>query len=618
MSHFIKNQAIFRSLFILIALLNIYSSLNGQATGDPKEDFLYGEYYLVRGMYHEALTFFLSALEVNPDNSNLNYRLGLCYSKTIGEQHKALPYLQKSVAEITKHYIDGKYTNTAAPIEAWLLLGDAYLRDDRLVEASKAYHEYKNLIGDPEDERYKEIMHRISGLGISYEFQRDNAEICLINIGKKVNSRFSDYNPVVSGDQKVLVYSQFWDSYDKILITRLNETGWTQPVDISSQIQTEGVCYTSAISYDGNELYLVCHDELNYDLFISKYENGVWNKLKPIGGKVNSRYRESSVCVSADGKSLYFASDRPGGFGGFDLYYAEKVGSEWSNISNLGKPINTKGNEEAPYVSADGTVLFFSSNGHESVGNMDIMYSDLDETNTWQEPKNIGTPVNTTNDDIFYSFFKDTRTGYLSRDIPEGFGKNDIYIVQYGDCPVLASGEVVINAKNKKETEHTAGNIIASEEAGTSNRNENINSTNSLTEISDSASFLTGNHEANSEPFDAKVDTVVTDYNFIEKQLEEALDDHQAGKEFADSAEEVYDSLSTYTIQLYALQKPLNMKKMKITPLKVSFGNDGLYRYTYGEFTGYYEARKKLDEMWISGYPDAFIRNITTVPNYAY
>jgi hypothetical protein len=794
-----KRTLLFFMLFLCFTVL-IPAAVTGQATGNPREDFLYGEYYLNKALYGEALTFYLSSLEKQPGNANLNFRVGLCYSKMIGDQHEALPYLQKAISEVKTHYVEGKYSSSASPIEAWLLLGDAYLRDDNLGEASKAYHEYKNLLGNSDEMMYKEVMRRISGLGVSYEFQRENLKICLMNFGEDINSRFSDYNPVVSGDQKVIVYSQYWDTYDKILITRLIDNRWTVPEDISPQIETEGVCYTSAISFDGNELYLVCHDEKNYDLYVSVYENGKWSRIKELQGKINSRYRESSVCVSSDGNTLYFASDRPGGIGGFDIYKAEKEGDEWVNIENLGKSVNTRVNEEAPYISSDGTVLYFSSNGHESVGNMDIMYSELDEGLTWLSPINIGVPVNTTNDDLFYSYFKDTKTGYLSRDIAPGSGKNDIYMVQYGECPELVTGYIVepqfyvkgigdteipevnsgdltsatlsankieINktsevspeetsaeksridsreetgliityqtarsssdetneansipedniadnpsnynkAEIKQETEYqpadsyselktTDNNLIVEKQADESpvisqniqpgiNTSENdksdpetdIQSANTFSELKTTdnnlivekqaeeshvisqeniqpGTYNTKNSEVsenqseknqkleniadnskgkeqkrknkkasektdknetielteNNQTINVDPNTSVTDYNYIDKQLEAALN-APADTHFSSAS----DSLPIYTIQVYALYKPMNIKKIKLSPLKVSLGPDGLYRYTFGEYTGYSTARKKLDEMWNSGYPDAFIRNISTVPNY--
>jgi hypothetical protein len=535
-----------------------------QATGDPKEDFLYGEYYVSGEQFEKAIPFYLSALKQNPDNSNINYRIGQCYLMSLGIQNSAVPYLEKAVENIDMHYIDGRYKDRRAPVEAWLLLGDAYHRDNQMEKASHAYHEYKRLISDSDKEKQELIMKRIDGLGIASEFQRDEEKLKLFNLGGIINTRFSDYNPVFSGDERTMAYTQFWESYDRVLISNFENGEWSKPKDITGEIASEGDSYTSALSFDGEELYLVRHVSENYDIYVSEFNNGLWGKMELLEGKVNSRHRESSVSISADGAFLYFASDRPGGNGGFDIYRATKTGDSWTKVQNLGKPVNTRKNEEAPYISYDGTILYFSSDGHMTIGNMDIVYSKLDEENKWTLPVNIGSPINTTNDDIFYVYFKDTQQGYLSRDMADGFGKNDIYMVQRGN--LLTHGNKTGSDKNEL-TDHTT----FPEKAST---------------LTPSGNDQALSHNAIAMPYDE-----VNQY-------------------------EMADSIPTYTIQIYAVKKPIKKVKIKLSPLIISLGEDGLYRYTYGEFAGWSKALELLDEIRNSGYPDAFIRNISTVQNY--
>lgn len=434
---------------ILLACLTFlvpYSFYNsfGQATGNAKEDFLYGEYYLSQGRYSEAIPFYESLLKENSENCNASYRLGLCYSKMIGEQYKALPYLKKAVTNVVKNYEEGNYKNLAAPIECWLLLGDAYHRNNELTNASFAYHKYLELIGNSDEEAKLIAKRKIEGLGISYEFQRIENHVVLMNMGSRINSRFSDYNPVLSGDQKTMVYTQYWESFDQIMITYKMDNKWSTPVSINDQIGSNGDCYSSALSFKGDELFLIRYGDENYNIYTSKCIDGIWTKMTPLNKKINSKYQESSICISSDGTTIYFSSDRPGGEGGFDIYSAEKAGNEWGNIQNLGKTINTKHNEEGPYISYDGTVLYFSSDGHETVGNMDIMYSEIDNEGNWQTPVNMGFPINTTNDDLFYIYFKNTKTGYLSRDLPEGLGKNDIYAIVNDNITAIPEGAFLI------------------------------------------------------------------------------------------------------------------------------------------------------------------------------
>jgi len=534
--------------------------VNGQATNDPREDFLYGEYYLEQKRFCEALNFYLSSLKYNPDNCNINYRVGYCYMNILGEQHKALPYLKKSVLEINKKYVAGKYKDGRAPIEAWLLLGDANLRDNNLFEASYAYHKYKEFIDESDKEKHKLIQDRIIALGISKEFQQTKKQVRIINLGRTINTRFSDYNPVLTGDEMIMIYTQFWESYDRVIMTKKTLSGWTQPMEINEQIGSYGNCYTASLSYDGSELYLICNDQNNFDIYVSKMNDSIWEPMSPLSSKINTHYHESSVCISSDGYYLYFASNRPGGEGGFDIYRANREENDWGNVVNLGPAINTERNEEAPFITVDGTSLFFSSNGHETIGNMDIMCSEINEEGGWKKPINLGTPINTTGDDIFFVYYKGTGSGFFSRDIAEGFGKNDIYKIQTGNFTDLAYGEIVAFVSDS-----------------------DINS----------ASFI------HNSPFALENQTMNKDL----------ISDTTRGNS-------IDDTLSIYTIQVMALERHKSKKLFSISPLTISLGNDGLHRYTYGEFSVYSEALSILFELRKSGYPDAFIRNINTIQNY--
>ncbi len=553
-----RNTHRFYSIFLSSLLYVI--TVCGQAINDPKEDFLYGEFYLEQYKHQEALTFYLSALKYSPDNCNLNYRVGLCYMNIIGQQTKALPFLEKSVLEINENYVPGKYKNNGAPKEAWLLLGDAYHRDNKLLEASFAYNKYKELIQHSEKEKNIIIHDRIVALGISNEQQRDKHNIRFINLGQNINSRFSDYNPVLSGNQEVLLYTQYWESYDRIMMSRKTPDGWTVPIEINEQIGSFGNCYTSSISYDGTELYLIKNNDNNFDIYVAVMQDSLWGEMQALSN-INTRYHESSACISSDGYYLYFSSNRPGGEGGFDIYQANKVDDKWGNQVNIGSIINTKGDEEAPFITMDGTILYFSSDGHESVGNMDILYSEKKETGGWKEPVNIGVPMNTTDDDLFFVFYKESRSGYLSRDRAEGYGKNDIYKVHFGEVPALELNE------------STQFEEVASMDLTSDDRNK----INTISHTAVSSEFISD-----------------TTHLF-----------------------HAQDTSHTYTIQIMALKNPMSTKKFSISPLLVSHGNDGFFRYSFGEYLIYSEALLILYDIRESGFPDAFIREVTTIQNYS-
>jgi hypothetical protein len=307
-------------------------------------------------------------------------------------------------------------------------------------------------------------------------------------------------------------------------------------------------------------LYLINYIDNNYDIYVAVLQDSIWGKMKPLSD-INTRFQESSACISADGYYLYFASNRPGGEGGFDIYRTTREDGRWAHHVNIGSIINTEGDEDAPFLTRDGMLLFFSSNGHESVGNMDILYSEINEKGGWKEPINIGVPINTTNDDLFYVYFKEIKSGFLSCDRAEGFGKNDIYRVQIGEI------------QKPEFSETTKFEKIAKMDLSEDHRNK-LNSIILTTSINDMIP-----------------DTTHTFH--------------------------VKDTSNIYTIQIMALENPISTKEFSISPLLVSPGDDGLFRYTYGEYSIYSEALLILYEIRESGFSDAFIRKITTVQNYS-
>jgi len=593
-------------------MVSFFGKIHGQVTGNAKEDFFYGEFYVSQKMFPEAIPYYISSLKENSNNSNINYRIGQCYSNIIGEQLKALPYLKKAVLNVDKKYMEGQYKNLSAPIDSWLLLGDAYHRTNELTNASYAYNKYIELLGKSNEKEVQMIKKKLLGLGISYEFQRTENRLVMVNMGPRINSENSDYNPVVSGDQNTMAYTQFTaDRIDKIMITHKTGNSWSVPADINDQVGSGGDCYTSAISYKGDELYIIKYTDNNYDIYVSKYVNGNWTKMTPISGKVNTKYQESSVCVSADGRHLYFSSDRPGGIGGFDLYFAEKVGNSWANIKNMGNIINSVKDEEGPYLTNDGKSLYLSSSGHETIGNMDIFCSVPDSNGNWGHPENIGFPVNTTNEDLFFTYFPDTETGFFSRDIAEGLGKNDIYTIVPDNTQNLTEGAFfiknMVDAKLSIKDEASKLTPASVEVAAqvpvhklVDLAPKNVEDTNVID--FDALPVITASSSNNS-------DNTVNEVALINTATEDT--------QYTTTIENFVISDTIYTIQILALKRAVNAKQLKITPLVVSAGDDGFYRYTTGEYNGKSIALSDLGYIKSKGFHDAFIRDIKTISNYA-
>ena len=156
------------------------------------------------------------------------------------------------------------------------------------------------------------------------------------------------------------------------------------------------------------------------------------NKKLSLNKNINTKYWESHAFVTEDGMHLVFASDRPGGFGGLDLYISHKADGDWGPAVNLGPEINTQFNEDRPFLMKNGKLLFFSSQGHQNIGGYDIFRSEIQSNGLWSRPENMGYPFNTPDDNIFFMPVGDGKSGYYSvLKETAGYGREDIYRITF-------------------------------------------------------------------------------------------------------------------------------------------------------------------------------------------
>lgn len=293
------------------------------------------------------------------------------------------------------------------------------------------------------------------------------------NLGSPINTSELEAVPVITADESIMIFTY---SGTKSLGGKVNESlkpdpnghygqdvyksarnadgTWGTPEPISS-INTEGNDAAIALSPDGQNLFTFRSDNKNSgDIYVSKLQNNEFSKPEPLNANINTpEYWEGSCSVSADGKFLYFSSERPGGSGGRDIWVSEMVNGDWAPAVNLGPKVNTSYDDDAPFIHPDGITLFFSSKGHKSIGGYDIMFT-IREDQGWTEPKSMGIPLNTTGDDNFYVLNSKGDRGYFSsyRSGPNSKGERDIYTVTpgiLGEKPVvgLIKGTVYGNDK---------------------------------------------------------------------------------------------------------------------------------------------------------------------------
>lgn len=274
----------------------------------------------------------------------------------------------------------------------------------------------------------------------------DTLKVVITNPGKEINSEFPDYAPVVSADGELLIFTSRRPVTDKekenkkeskenIYSSTYSQTKkkWSKAVILGESVNEPGRHNSAiAISNDGQKMLLYRDDIYgNGDIWESSLHGKKWNDPEKLPEPVNSTYHEASASYSPDGKTIYFVSDRQGGHGGLDIWMCTKdEKGNWGKAKNLGTMINTSSDEEGVFMHPDGKTIYFSSKGHKSTGGYDIFKS-VYENGKWTNPVNLGSYINTTEDDVYYVLTADGKTAYYSSTKTGGFGKNDIYIINY-------------------------------------------------------------------------------------------------------------------------------------------------------------------------------------------
>jgi outer membrane protein OmpA-like peptidoglycan-associated protein/Tol biopolymer transport system component len=253
------------------------------------------------------------------------------------------------------------------------------------------------------------------------------------NMGYYINSEYRDYFPALTADGQTIIFTRNIKGNEDFYTSTKKNNEWQKAVPLSDNINTpnynEGA---QSISPDGRYLFFTgCNrpDGLGRcDIYVCKKEGNDWSKPLNLGDIVNSENWESQPSISPDGSTLYFLSNRPGGYGGYDIWKSSlDDDGHWTAPINLGPNVNTPYDEAAPFIHADGKTLYFSSDGWPGLGNKDIFYSRLQEDGTFSKAVNLGYPINTFNDEFGFIVSADGKEGLFSSDLKGGFGDVDIY-----------------------------------------------------------------------------------------------------------------------------------------------------------------------------------------------
>ncbi len=400
-----------------------------------------------------ALPFFFKAYSYNQNNAELNFKIGECYLHT-GNKTEALKFLQSSY----------KLDSTYSP-KIHLELGTAYQYVMDFDNAIKEYLIYAKIIGKIDENLEKKIQECNTGKQLVLNPIKGK-----IHNLEAVNSEYSEYSSMISADENMLIFTSRRENtkggdvdpfdlefYEDIYFSNKIDNIWTAPEPISGRLNTGKHDSNAGLSFDGKKLYIYRSNN-NGDLFESNLTDNSWSSPKPISEPINSKYTETSIAFSADGKTVYFVSNRPNGKGGKDIWTCKiNEDNTFGKAINLGETINTKFDEDGVFIHPNGKTIFFSSKGHNTMGNYDIFKSNLDSTGQWTTPENIGYPINSTNDDIFFFLSANGKTGYFSSIKENGLGNKDIYYINFDETDVgktdanltLVKGRI-LDAKTKE------------------------------------------------------------------------------------------------------------------------------------------------------------------------
>jgi tetratricopeptide (TPR) repeat protein len=442
--------------WLLIMFIN--PDLISQSKEAMRNKFYDAESLYLYESFKEALPIYLTLLKINPDNSNYKYRIGQCYLNIDGEKKKAVSYLEDAVKHINPAIVPGKFGETDAPEDAIFFLANAYLINNQFDKARETYEQFKiRMSSKVYDSILVELQ--IKSCLNAMDLIKRPVYVKKKNLGNIINGANSESYPVVSDNEDLIFFSRGMPFYDAILYSKRENGIWSVPVNMNELLKVDNDLYPTSLSKDNKTLYLYSNADYDGTIYISRFENGKWSSLIKLNDNINTKYWESHATVSHDNSKLYFTSNRKGSIGGLDIYVSKRDGKgDWGAAENLGPVINTIYNEESPFLSEDDKTLFFSSKGHTNMGGYDIFYSTMLDDGNWSVPLNIGYPLNTSDDDLFYKPQKDGFEGYIAKDIPGGFGKQDIYRVEiFSDKHprkffvngVVKVDDLISNLKNK-------------------------------------------------------------------------------------------------------------------------------------------------------------------------
>ncbi len=387
------------------------------------------------GTYRDALEQYKMAATYNTYNPQLNYKMGVCclYSE---QKLDALNYFKRAY----------EFNNQVAP-DIHLMLGRAYHFNHEFDPAIEEYKTYYDNLSEKERKKNKiDIDKLIQECENGKALMKEMVSAGITNLGNAINSPYDDYNPLITSSGNRMYFTSRRESIlddrrnvmdykfnEDIYVSFFRNNRWEEAQNVGKNINSEYNDAAISITDGDSLLYIYYGNSNDGDIYISEFKKGKWNSPKKMSGKFNSGQRETTLSFDANKKTVYFISaSKKNTLGGTDILVSRKDEKDkWGKPENLGPVINTPFDEEAVFLHPDGKTLYFSSKGHNSMGGFDIFKSTLRENEGWSPPQNLGFPINSAGDDLFYSTYHDSTSAYFSSMREDSYGMMDIYKVFY-------------------------------------------------------------------------------------------------------------------------------------------------------------------------------------------
>ena len=425
-----NNKALnyFLLIWLLIVSCSTSKNANGQQSVSKKAQSLFNEglKFQSYGEYEQAINLFKQSIKKAPKFLNAYDALANTYQKDNQLINSKNTYLK--LLSLKSDHFFGLYE-----------LGNIYF-DLGNLDSSEFYYRRFLRINSSNDKYAQNAQLNFRNINFSRDAFKNPVNVNPVNMGSSINSKDQEYSPAFAIDEKTIYITKRMGNLsdnrpnEDLYFAELNDESWDKVKDIGPPINTIENEGAFSISSDGNYIFFTSCSRNGgkgqCDIWLTSKKNNRWDEPKNLQSPINTKYWESQPSISSDGRMLYFSSDRPGGYGGTDIWVSEFSNSGWSAPKNLGPAVNTSKDEQFPFIHSDNRTLYFSSNGHPGLGKSDLYLTRKDVKLNWATPINMGFPINSRGQDWNLVVARDGKTAYFSSDQLKGFGGLDIYTFQ--------------------------------------------------------------------------------------------------------------------------------------------------------------------------------------------